>query len=265
MMHPVSFGQTDVGKKRPHNEDSYFISDEIGLYVVADGMGGHAAGEVASAEAVDQIHGMVKRGFEAVDKLRATPSREARAAVRRLIESALQAATYMVFGMAEVDPERKGLGTTISSMLVVDDRAFLAQVGDSRVYLMRGGTCLQITEDHTWVNWQVKIGAMTKEQAERSPRANAITRAVGIRDYVEVDTFEVELRAGDTFLLCSDGLHGYFKTEAEITALLRDDGLPPAAQRFIDLANYRGGKDNITIALVQIADDGGQMVPEPIP
>jgi len=262
-MRPVSHGQTDVGKKRPHNEDSYFIDDQIGLYIVADGMGGHAAGEVASAEAVDQIHGMVKRGFDAVNNLLSEPTDETRLGVRRLIESALQAATYMVFGMAEVDPDRKGMGTTISSMLVAGNRTFLAQVGDSRIYLMRDKTCIQITEDHTWVNWQVKIGAMTKEQAERSPRANAITRAVGIRDYVEVDTFEVELRPGDRLLLCSDGLHGYFKNEAEIPALLREDGLAPAAQRFIDLANYRGGKDNITVVLVEIVDDGG-LVPEPV-
>jgi protein phosphatase len=253
-MFSVSFGQSDVGRKRPHNEDSFFRDDALGLYVVADGMGGHAAGEVASAEAVDQIHGMVKRGFDAVRAVREDASDVKRQAVRRLIESAVQAATYMVFSLAEVEPERKGMGTTISSILVAGNRAIIAQVGDSRVYLVRDGHAIQVTEDHTWVNWQVKIGAMTREQAAVSPRANAITRAVGIRDYVDVDTFEVELKAGDRFLLCSDGLHGYFKSEAEVAQTLANDGMPPAAQRFIDLANSRGGKDNITVVLVEIRD-----------
>ncbi|MFH1809956.1 MAG: PP2C family serine/threonine-protein phosphatase [Pseudomonadota bacterium] len=260
-MYPVSFGQTDVGRKRPHNEDSFFRDDALGLYVVADGMGGHAAGEVASAESVDQIHGMVKRGFGAVDAIREEVTDPNRQAVRRLIESAVQAATYMVFSMAELEPERKGMGTTISSMLVGGNRAFVAQVGDSRVYLVRDGRAIQITEDHTWVNWQVKIGAMTREQAAVSPRANAITRAVGIRDYVDVDTFEIELKPGDHFLLCSDGLHGYFSAEADVADTLGRDGLPRAAQRFIDLANNRGGKDNITVVLVEIRDGPGAAIP----
>ena len=263
-MRSVSFAQTDVGKKRPHNEDSFLANDDIGVYVVADGMGGHAAGEVASAEAVDQILGMIKRGFPAVEAMRLDPSDKNRTAAKRLIESAVQAATYMVFGLAEQDPEHKGMGTTISSMLYCGNRAFIAQVGDSRVYLVRGGQSMQITEDHTWVNWQVKIGAMTKEQAAVSPRANAITRAVGIKDYVEVDTFEVECQPGDVFLLCSDGMHGYIKEVSEIQLLLRADGLKPAAQRFIDLANHRGGKDNITVVLVQIEEGERVLVGKPM-
>ncbi len=251
-MKPVSHGQTDVGRTRPHNEDSYFSDDSLGLYVVADGMGGHAAGEVASAEAVDQIHGMVKSGRAAIEALNAEVTDETRAVVRRLIESAVQAATYMVFSMAEFEPERKGMGTTISAMVIAGGRAFLAQVGDSRVYLIRSGQSVQVTEDHTWVNYQVKIGAMTAEQAKTSPRANAITRAVGIKDYVDVDTFEVELAPGDRYMLCSDGLHGYLSDAAEVAGISAQQSLGAANQRFIDLANERGGKDNITVVMVEI-------------
>lgn len=254
-MHSISEGLTDVGRKRPHNEDSYFHNDALGLYVVADGMGGHAAGEVASAEAVDQIHGVVHRGFNSVENLRKDDSKTNRAIVRRLLESSVQAATYMVFGMAEVEPNRKGMGTTISSMLVANKQAFIAQVGDSRVYMVRDKWAVQVTEDHTWVNYQVKIGNMTPAQAKASPRANAITRAVGIKDYVDVDTFEVALRAKDRFVLCSDGLHGYIESTSEVAAIASEPDLKTACKKFIDLANERGGKDNITVVIVEIRDE----------
>lgn len=251
-MHAISQGLTDVGRKRPHNEDSYFHNDKLGLYVVADGMGGHAAGEVASAEAVDQIHGVVRRGFSSVETLNKDDSRTQRAIVRRLLESSVQAATYMVFGMAQVEPDRKGMGTTISSLLVTDKLAYIAQVGDSRVYMIRDGWAVQVTEDHTWVNYQVKIGNMTPAQAKASPRANAITRAVGIKDYVDVDTFEVAIRPGDRFVLCSDGLHGYFENTNEIASTGSIPDMQQACKAFIDLANERGGKDNITVIVLEI-------------
>ena len=246
----TGYGLTDLGRKRASNEDAFFVDDELGLYVVADGMGGHAAGEVASREAVDTLYGMVKRGIgelhELIDPLSDGDTR----AACRLMESAVQAATYFVYSIAEIDRDKSGMGTTISALLVLGDYAVTAQVGDSRVYRVRDGTVEQLTEDHTLIAWQLKQGLITPQEALRSPHKNVITRAVGNREYVQVDTRCVPLLSGTRFLLCSDGLHGY----------LRDDDIPPivgmggtaAVQRFIDLANDRGGKDNITAILVEI-------------
>ena len=238
--------------KRPHNEDAYFHDDGLQLYVVADGMGGHAAGEVASWEAVQAVNGMVKNGMDRIDAYRANPQEETISALRRLIESGIQAATYMVFGIAEQDPEHKGMGTTITAMLVVNDIAIIGSVGDSRAYLIRADRAWQVTEDHTLVQLQVKAGLVTPEQAKTSPKGNVITRAVGPREYVQVDTFVVPIQVGDRYLLCSDGLHGYLETH-EIAPLLANTTLETGCQRLINLANERGGKDNITCTLTEVA------------
>ncbi len=248
----VSASLSHVGMKRDHNEDAFLATDELKLYVVADGMGGHAAGEIASWEAVEAVHGMVKRGMAILEAYQRTPSEETVAGLRRLIESAIQAATYMVFGIAEQDPTHKGMGTTITVMLVVKDIAVLGSVGDSRAYLVRGERTWQVTEDHTLVQLQMKAGLITAEQAKNSPRGNVITRAVGPRDYVQVDTFVVPVQPGDRYVLCSDGLHGYLDT-SEIAAMVNQKALASIPQRFIDLANQRGGKDNITCVIVEIA------------
>ncbi|MFZ9886902.1 MAG: PP2C family protein-serine/threonine phosphatase [Myxococcota bacterium] len=246
-----SHGQTDVGRVRLHNEDAFLIDDHTGLYVVADGMGGHAAGEVASAEAIDQIHAMVKNQYGVVQAYLREPSVPAASAVCRLLEAAVQAATYMVFGLAEQDPARRGMGTTISTLLVAGQHAFVAQVGDSRVYHGRKGQVVQLTEDHTLVNLQVKMGLLTPEQAKTAAHGNIITRAVGLYDYVEVDTVDVEVQPGDRFLLCSDGLHGYVSEPAEVARFLFAPGIEDGAQGLIDAANSRGGKDNISVILIE--------------
>jgi protein phosphatase len=237
--------------KRDHNEDAYFRSDDLRLYIVADGMGGHAAGEVASWEAVQAVHGMIRNGIEHVNAYARAPSEETVSALRRLVESAIQAATYMVFGIAEQDPQHKGMGTTITAMLGVHNICVLGSVGDSRAYLVRGDRTWQVTEDHTLVQLQMKAGLITAEQARSSPRGNVITRAVGPRDYVQVDTFVVPAQASDRYLLCSDGLHGYLETQ-EIAGVAAHTTLEAGCQGFIDLANQRGGKDNITCVLIEI-------------
>jgi protein phosphatase len=189
-------GLSDVGRRRASNEDAYFLDDRLGLYVVADGMGGHAAGEVASQEAVETVYGMVKRGISELHELvDPVPEADARAACR-LMESSVQAATYMVFGMAEMDRGKTGMGTTISAMMVLGDYAITAQVGDSRVYLIRDDACEQLTEDHTLIAWQLKQGLITPAEAKKSPHRNVITRAVGNREYVQVDTRLVGLKGG---------------------------------------------------------------------
>jgi protein phosphatase len=248
--HRVGIGLTDLGRKRTSNEDAYFLDDTMGLYVVADGMGGHAAGEVASQESVETVYGMVKRQYPSLHALRDPIVEDDVRAACRVMESAIQGATYMVFSMAEMDRGKTGMGTTISAMLVLGDFAVTAQVGDSRIYRMNGGETEQLTEDHTLIAWQLKQGLITPQEARKSPHRNVITRAVGNRDYVQVDTGLVPLRKGDRFLLCSDGLHGYLH-QADI-APIAELGGEAAVKRFIELANERGGKDNITAVLVEI-------------
>lgn len=246
----AGFGLSDVGKKRQSNQDAYFFDDQLGLYVVADGMGGHAAGEVASQEAVEALYGMVKKGSRGVPPLEDPLDDEAARVACRLVESSIQAATYMVFSMAELDKGKTGMGTTISVLLILGKYAITGQVGDSRIYLMRNGNVRQLTEDHTLIAWQLKQGLITPQEALRSPHRNVITRAVGNRDYVQVDTAIVPIEAGDRFLVCSDGLHGYLKDE-DIAPIIAQRG-ESAVRSFIDLANGRGGKDNITAILVEI-------------
>lgn len=246
-----SAGGTDVGKRRTLNEDAWLADDELGVYFVADGMGGHAAGEVASHEAVETAFGMIRRARPGLRALYPPVDPSNGAAAKRAMESAIQAATYMVFSMAELDREKSGMGTTMSGMLVLGDCAVIAQVGDSRIYRIRDGVADQVTEDHTLIAWQLRQGLITPDQARTSTQKNVITRAVGNREYVQVDTTIVELHVGDRFLLCSDGLHGYLR-QSEIPAMA-DLGGDQAIEAFIKLANDRGGRDNITAVLVEIA------------
>jgi serine/threonine protein phosphatase PrpC len=249
-MRRTGHGLTDLGRKRQTNEDAFLVDDRLGLYIVADGMGGHAAGEVASREAVDTLYGMVKRGIDHLRELVDPVSEEDSRAACRLLESAVQAATYLVFAMAEVDREKSGMGTTISALLVLGNYVVTAQVGDSRIYRVQAGKVEQLTEDHTLIAWQLKQGLITHEEAKRSPHKNVITRAVGNREYVQVDTQRVAIAPGMRFLLCSDGLHGYLRDE-DIPGIVTSGGMN-AVKSFIALANDRGGKDNITAVLVEI-------------
>lgn len=240
---------TDVGRRRTNNEDAFLVDDELGLWVVADGMGGQAAGEVASQQAVETVHGMVRQGLSAGQKAAGGEAHESRPTNHeRILESAVQGATYMVFGLAELDRTKSGMGTTVSAMLQVGDELILAQVGDSRIYRVREGVAEQLTEDHTLVNWQIQQGIITAEEAKTSKQRNVITRAVGNRDYVQVDILRTDVRAGDLYVLCSDGLHGYLKSQ-ELPALVAGRG-DEAVAALIALANDRGGKDNITCVLV---------------
>src|SRR5690242_16284988 len=245
----TSVGRTDIGRKRQINEDALFRDDARGFYVVADGVGGHNKGEIASREAVEQlrmwVYGAGRDLDRLVDQMRDGDD-ECVWEIRRLLEAGVKNACYMVYGMAELDPEKKGMSTTLSALLVRANLAFAVHVGDSRVYRVRRGSVLQLTEDHTLINYKVKHGMMTREEAERASGKNVITRAVGHKDYVQVDTADIDVAAGDRFLLCSDGLHGYFTNDHEIVELCADGELEECAEAAIALANQRGGKDNIT-------------------
>jgi len=246
-----SAGLTDVGQRRKLNEDAFLVDDALALYVVADGMGGHAAGEVASSEAVDAVHSMVIRERAKLERLsQGDISEEVVRQAHRVLEAAVQNATYQVFGIAQHEPEQQGMGTTVSALALAGPYGITAQVGDSRIYLVRQGQARPLTEDHTLVAWQLKQGIITPEEALLSPHKNVITRAVGSREYVQVDTRFVDLQPNDALMLCSDGLHGYVP-DHEIPGIV---ALGPrlAVERFIQLANDRGGRDNITCVVVQL-------------
>lgn len=246
-----SCGKSDIGKRRSINQDAFMCDEELGLFIVADGMGGHAAGEVAAREAVEAVHDNVLRGKDVIERFRDRPvTRDTSRAICRLMESAIQSATYMVYGIAEQKPNYHGMGTTVSALLLVGAYGITAQVGDSRIYCIRDDEAVQLTEDHTLINWQIREGVITPEEAARSPHRNVITRAVGNKDYVQVDTQIISVSLGDKFLICSDGLHGYLK-RTEIPPMFRSS-LGDACSGMIELANRRGGKDNITAVAVEI-------------
>ena len=250
-----SVAMTDVGRKRAINEDAFFRDDEMGFYVVADGVGGHNKGEIASRETVDQLHMWVRGAARDLERLTGRVMEgdtESTWEIRRLLESGVQSACYMVFGMAELSPDKRGMSTTCSAMLIRGGFAYAAHVGDSRVYRLRRRSVLQITEDHTLINYKLKHGLITAEEAERSTAKNVITRAVGHKDYVQVDTADVDVAPGDRFLMCTDGLHGYIKNDDEIVELCADDPIDAGASASIDLANQRGGRDNITAVVIEV-------------
>lgn len=249
-----SSARTDVGRKRQINEDAFYRDDAMGFYVVADGVGGHNKGEIASREAVDLLRGWVSSSARDLERLVGrivAGDTECIWEIRRLLEAGVKNACYMVFGMADLDPEKKGMSTTMSALLIAGGYAFAAHVGDSRVYRVRRDAVLQLTEDHTLINYKVKHGMMTREEAERATGKNVITRAVGHKDYVQVDTADLDVVAGDRFLLCSDGLHGYLTGDNEVVALCGDGDLQECAEAAIGLANQRGGKDNITAIVIE--------------
>jgi len=249
-----AYGLSDVGRKRPHNEDAMLVDPQLGLFIVADGMGGHAAGEVASARAIEVSKQHLATNHQVLKDLATNPSQANRAAGAALVEVAIQRACADIYRMAAADATKRGMGTTFVSLVVAGGKGIIGHVGDSRVYLVRNGQCHRLTEDHTLVAAQLKAGTITKEQAANSQYRNVITRAVGIQESVQVDTLVVDLLPGDTYMLCSDGLHGY----------LQDDEVPPLVaavpagelpKKFIALANDRGGKDNITAVVVNIQGD----------
>jgi len=248
----LSYCASDVGRKRKHNEDSFFADDVLGLYIVADGVGGQARGEVASKEAVENLQCWIMRHEALFQRFREQPSDKMTFEVRRILESGIQNSCYVVFGLSQQLSPGKNMATTMSVAMILENTLFLGQVGDSRIYRLREGEIAQLTEDHTLLNYQLKKGIITPDEAATTRKnRNVITRAVGQMDYVEVDTTHITVLAGDRYLLCSDGLHGYFRESDEIAEILSDD-LPSAPGRFIELANSRGGKDNITVICLEV-------------
>jgi PPM family protein phosphatase len=268
------FAKTDLGRTRDHNEDRFLVADltrrqasllpavrnhEIGprgsLFVVADGMGGAAAGEVASAMATETVseHMLQQWGHE--------PEATAQRFAYRLRE-AVEVANNRIHTYAAAHPEVRGMGTTTTAVGALGDHLFLSQVGDSRAYLIRGRQAVQLTKDQSLMQRLVEAGELTEEEAAKSERRNIILQALGPDARVKVDLTHQELRRGDILVLCSDGLSGQVKKE-EIAAIAgRERDLQLACDQLIALANERGGPDNITVILARF-DGDGLRPPEP--
>lgn len=247
------FAKTDVGRAREHNEDNFLVDKKLSLFVVADGMGGHAAGEVASALAVRTLHEELTRGADLIEKQRLAQNGGEGISPKELLaflEQAVQRACVHIHDEALGDPEKRGMGTTLSALLVVGYRGYIAHVGDSRIYLLRHGKLEQLTEDHTAMNELLKRGKLSREQIENFPKKHAITRAVGVYERVEVDTLTFEVLPGDRFLLATDGLHGYFSDTEALATHMQSDDEEDVAERLVRIANESGGKDNITAVVV---------------
>jgi serine/threonine protein phosphatase PrpC len=251
----VSGGVSDVGRVRTNNEDSYQILDSLNLYVLSDGMGGEAHGEVASALAVDTIvkYCTDSKQDSDVTLLGATPDTFGEKTKR--LQSAVRQANLNIYESAQKNPAQRGMGATVTTVWLSEDRLSVAHVGDSRAYLLRTGNLQQLTSDHSLVAEQVRRGIITPQQAEESEMQSVLLRALGAHPDVEVDVDEVGIYQGDVLLICSDGLTRMV-TEPEIAGTLQAETRPAtAAQKLVDLANERGGLDNITVIVVRFQDE----------
>lgn len=244
-------GETNVGMKRNHNEDNFSIIEESGLYIVADGMGGHASGEVASKMAVDAM----KEFFSATaqDPERTWPYKMDRARgyeENRLI-TGIKLANLRIYESAQRESKQRGMGTTLVTMFAVEDGVYVAHVGDSRGYRVRDGQIELLTEDHSLLNDYIKMRRLTQEEINNFPHKNVIVRALGMKDTVKVDTRFEQPRANDVYLLCSDGLSGPLTDEEMLQIVQEVPDLKQCATRLIERANENGGPDNITVILAR--------------
>jgi len=244
-------GETNVGMKRTHNEDNFSILEDAGLYIVADGMGGHASGEVASKMAVDSLREFF--AATAQDPERTWPYKMDRSKgyeENRLI-TGIKLANLRIYESAQRDPRQRGMGTTIVTMFAVEDGVYVAHVGDSRSYRVRDGKLEQLTEDHSLLNDYIKMKRLSAEEIANFPHKNVIVRALGMKETVKVDTSFYSPRADDVVLLCTDGLSGPV-TDDEMVAIVQSaPDLKSGVRRLIDRANENGGPDNITCILAR--------------
>ena len=253
-----AFGLTDVGRKRKHNEDAYLVDAERGLFVVADGMGGHAAGEVASRITVESIQEFIATSDDTTESSWPFGYGNRASSSGNRLTAAVERANEKVMRAVANRPELKGMGTTVVATLVDPERATLVHVGDSRAYLFRDGELRRLTDDHSWVQEQVNAGILSEDEAKSHPLKNVVTRALGGSPHVSVDLIEVPLRAGDRFLLCSDGLTGMVGDEEILGYLVTETAPEAAVRKLVDLANERGGVDNITSIVVDVLGDSAK-------
>ncbi|MCL2625640.1 MAG: Stp1/IreP family PP2C-type Ser/Thr phosphatase [Cystobacterineae bacterium] len=247
----MSVGLTDVGRKRNHNEDSFVLDTDLQLFVVADGMGGHAGGARASDLAVKVIDKEMRNLWKLSESPFQCQATLQDSPFSQYLREAVEQACVAIFSDAQEDPQYAGMGTTVIALLLHQEYALFAHVGDSRAYLIRGNVIQQISEDHSLVNEQVKAGMITPEEAKRSNYRNIITRSVGFEEEVLVDILGLSTEPGDVFILCSDGLANAVEDEEMKKIALSTFPFEEVPKRLIALANERGGEDNITVVIVK--------------
>ncbi|HEV8323110.1 MAG TPA: Stp1/IreP family PP2C-type Ser/Thr phosphatase [Myxococcota bacterium] len=246
-------GRTNVGMKRTHNEDSFFLCENEALYLVADGMGGHASGEVASKMAVESVSDFFTATKDDDEVTWPFKMDKARKYEENRLITAIKLANLRIFESAQADAKYKGMGTTIVSIFFANGSAYVCHVGDSRVYRFRGKELTQLTEDHSLLNDYIKMKKLTPEEIENFPHKNVIVRALGMKETVQVDILTEHPRPGDIYLLCSDGLSGMVTdpTMGE-TVGKNAHNLDAACDQLIATANENGGIDNVTVVLAQV-------------
>jgi protein phosphatase len=254
----TAWGQTDVGMKRRLNEDVFLVDEDAGVYLVADGMGGHAAGEVASRLAADEIANTFAGRTELENETWPEHWSMSRSATANLLVDAILAGHERVTRAVSRDVNLKGMGTTVVAAVRPPgtDRLIICHVGDSRAYRLRSDELVLLTEDHSWVHEQVAAGFLTEEAARSHPLKNVVTQALGGSSEPRVDILETDFEVNDIYLLCSDGLNSML-TDSEIANLMQEGGsLESIAERLIVRANAQGGNDNVTVVLIQPLANG---------
>lgn len=248
--------KTDVGRERSRNEDSHCADPRLGLYVVCDGMGGLDAGDLASSLAVEAIHRYMRETSRNSD-LSVIGGYDPRFSPQtNRLAGAIRHANQDIYGATRTVPQRAGMGTTVVAAFITGQVLSVAHVGDSRLYLIRGGTIQALTADHSLVAEQVRSGALTEEEAVRSPQRNIVTRALGLDEKVEVELDEIQLMGGDRLLLCSDGLTRGVEPADLLRAISGEDDPQAASERLVTIACEAGGEDNITAILLTVYGGG---------
>jgi serine/threonine protein phosphatase PrpC len=250
---------SDRGLHRADNEDQYLIDESLGLYVVCDGMGGHAAGEVAAERAIAFASEYISNHSEIIQAAAESPDGYLR--VQKIAEEAVQTASQSLYRLAKSTTEYAGMGTTMTLLVIVREKAVMAHVGDSRLYLYRDQQVHQLSADHTLANEMVLTGAMTAEEASTSRYQHVLTRSIGPHEFVAVDTLLFDLLPGDRMLLCSDGLSNYFPDAESVSALLARPAIAERPEELIDFAKKSGGADNITAMIIQTLADSEDRPP----
>lgn len=252
-MRYFSSALSDVGQKRTNNEDFYLVEPTLGLYLVSDGVGGHQAGEVASRTTATVIREIVAEHHESLARWNNEANGHVK--IQRFLEQAVERACEAVHLRAQEDPDLRGMAATLTLLLVFEMRAFVAHVGDSRLYLARGDRVHLLTNDHTLGNELVREGVLSKEEAKNHRAANVLVRAIGQHATVKVDTLVLDILPTDMYVLCSDGFSNYLERTAELREHISAEGLDETVRALVALANQRGGSDNITVVAVRAEVD----------
>ena len=245
-------GATNVGMKRSHNEDKFAVIDEDQLYVVADGMGGHASGEVASQMAIDTLRDFFRATSADPEATWPYKMDKARGYEENRLITGIKLANLRIHEAAQRHPRLRGMGTTVVTLLMVSEGVLIGHVGDSRVYRLRQGQFQQLTEDHSLLNDYIKMKRLSPEEIANFPHKNVIVRALGMKETVKVDVHMDKPQTGDRYVLCSDGLSGPCSDEEIRDIVSENDDLELACAKLIDAANSKGGPDNITVVIAQV-------------